>query len=100
MVSSVAEVVGEGARALRIDAGVNVTLAHPHVDVLALGHATHVGTEEHVRQKENLLIRGDGIDDLDGVPGSTAVVAFRFDFGGGIHIRDDDCARMLGLPVS
>jgi len=79
---------------------VHVTLSHPYVDVLTIGHATHVGPEVHVRQKEDLLIGGDGIDDLDGVPGSTAVITFRFDLGRGVHVRDDDGARMLGLPCT
>src|SRR4051812_42866086 len=38
---------------LRIDAGVHMTLAHPHVDVLATRHPTYVRAQEHVGKKEN-----------------------------------------------
>jgi len=44
---------------LGIDARVHVALAHPNEDVLALRHAPHVRAEEHVREKENLLLGGN-----------------------------------------
>ena len=38
------------------DVGVHVALAHPDVDVVASGHAAHMGTEELVRTEEDLLV--------------------------------------------
>ena len=81
-----------------IDAGVDVTLAHPHVDVLAARHAADVGAEEHVGQKEDLPVGGNRVHDLDRVARRAAVVALGLDLGGRVHVGDDDRARMLRLP--
>ena len=83
-----------------IDAGVHVTLAHPHVDVLAPGHPPHVRAEEHVGQEEDLLVGGDGVHDLHRVARRAAVVALGLHLGRRVHVRDDDGARMLGLPLA
>src|SRR3546814_5600065 len=64
------------------DLGVDVTLAHPHMNVLASGHPPHVRTQEHVRQEQDLLPGGNRLDDLDRVPRRAAVIAFRLYLGG------------------
>ena len=85
---------------LRIDPGMNVTLAHPDVHVLAAGYPSHVSTQEHVGKKQNLLVRRDGVDDLHRVSRGAAVIALRFHFRGGVHVRHDYSAGMLGFPVA
>ena len=83
---------------LGVDARVHVTLAHPDMDVVTARHAPHVRPEEHVREKQNLLVGWNCVDHLDRVSGRAAVVALRLYFGGGIHVGNDHGTRVLRLP--
>src|SRR5882672_11489577 len=81
------------------DAGVDVTLALPHVH-RAAGHLLEVGAEKHVGQKEDLFVFRDCADHALRIPRRAAVVAQRLHFGGGVYVRNDDRARVFGLPGS
>ena len=88
------------ADVFRIDPCVHVTLTHPHVNVVASRHASHVRAEEHVRQKENLFVRRDRIHDFDGVARRAAVVALGLHFRRRVDVRDHDGAGVLRFPVA
>ena len=78
----------------------HVTLAHPHVHVLPAGDTPYVRAEEHVGEKQNLLVEGNGVDDLDRVTRRAAVVALRLHLGGRVYVGDDDSAGMFCLPFA
>jgi hypothetical protein len=60
--------------------------------------ALHVRAEEHVGAEQDLGVGRDRVHDLDGVARGAAVVALGLHVGGGVHVRHDDGAGMLGLP--
>src|SRR3954462_536607 len=78
----------------------DVTLAHPDVDVRASAEPANVGAEKHVGEKQNLLLGRNRVDDFDSVARRAAVVAFSLHVGGGVDVGDDDGAGMLGLPCA
>ena len=88
------------ADVLRVDAGVHVALAHPHVDVLAPRHSPNVRAKEHIWKEENVRFSRDRVYDLDGVPGRAAIIALGFDLGRRVDVGHDDGAGMLRLPVT
>jgi hypothetical protein len=80
-----------------VDGRVHVALAHPQVHPPA-GLALDVGSEEQVRQEQDLPVLRDAPHDIDGVRGRAADVGLRLDLGRGVHVGDDDRAGVLGLP--
>ena len=81
----------------RADAGVDVALAEPDVE-LAARDLLEPHPEEHVRAEQDLLVGRDRLDDRLRVPGRAAVVGLGLDLRGRVHVGDDDGSRMLGLP--
>src|SRR5439155_1596173 len=82
----------------RTDAGVDVAFPEPDGQ-LSTRHALEPDAEEHVGQEEDLAILRDRLDHGLCVSGGAAVVALRLHLGSRIHVRDDDRARVLGLPL-
>jgi hypothetical protein len=76
----------------------HVALTHPDVHVVAAGQALHVRAEELVRQEQDRPVGRDGGDDRDRVGRRTADVGLGLDLGARVDVRDDDSARVLGLP--
>jgi hypothetical protein len=80
------------------DPGVDVALAHPHVDVVPAGLPADVRAEELVREEEDVSSGRDRGHDLDRVRGRAADVRFGLHLGAGVDIGDHDGARIFGLP--
>src|SRR4029077_10959836 len=83
----------------RPDAGMDVALPEPDRQ-LAPGDTLEPEPEVHVRQEEDLAVLRDRLDDRTGVTRRAAVVALCLALGGRVHVRDDDGAGMLRLPVA
>ena len=58
----------------------------------------HVRAEEHVGEKENLLVGGNRVHDFDRIARRAAVVALGLHLGRRVDVRHDHGAGMLGLP--
>src|SRR6266542_4067068 len=84
---------------LRADPCVHVALAQPDRE-LAAGDPLQPDAEEHVGQEEDLAVLGDGLDHRLRVAGRAAVVRLGLHLRGRVHVRDDDGARVLGLPLA
>jgi hypothetical protein len=69
----------------------------PDLHVLPSGLLLHVISQINVGQKQNRFIRGNGIDDPDGVARSAKNVALGLDRHGCIDIADDD---VIGMPLA
>jgi hypothetical protein len=83
----------------RADARVDVALPEPDRELPA-GHLLEPEAEVHVRQEQDLLLRRDRLDHGLRVAGGAAVVALRLHFRRGVHVGDDDRARVLRLPLA
>ncbi|PQM47514.1 hypothetical protein C1Y40_02279 [Mycobacterium talmoniae] len=94
--------VGVGARLVgqlvAVDAGVHVTFAGPHVQVLPPGHPAHMGAEELVGAEQHLTVGVDGGDHVDGVRRGAAHVGERLDRGGGVDVGHHRGVGVLVLP--
>jgi hypothetical protein len=69
----------------------------PDLHVLPSGLLLHVISQINVGQKQNRFIRGNGIDDPNGVARSAKNVALGLDRHGCIDIADDD---VIGMPLA
>src|SRR3989344_7853119 len=52
----------------------------------------------HIRDKKNLFLLRDGVNDRDRIGGGAANIAFRLDGGGGVDITDNNRLRMFLFP--
>ena len=59
-----------------------------------------MGPEELVGAEENLLIGGDGVDDVDRIGTRAAHIGLRLDGRRGVDVAHHDRAGVLGLPRS
>jgi len=76
---------------------VNDAGALPDAHVPASGFALHIIAEILIRQEQNGLIGGDGIDDFNGVARGAENVGFRFDFGRCIDVADN---HVIGIAAT
>ena len=88
------------AELLTRDAGVDMALSEPHVEVCPTGLASDMRTEELVGKEQDLAVGGDRRNDLDGVRRRAADVGLCLDLGRCVDVRDHGGAGMLGLPAA
>src|SRR5512133_3170265 len=81
------------------DTGVDVAFAQPDGQ-LSPGNPLEPDPEEHVREKQDLEVGGNRLDNRFRVACGTAIVALGLDRGGRVSVRDDDGPRVLRLPVA